>query len=101
MPRVGVMPAGRYGQHSGASIAIEDKEELVTKRKKKTKEPAKLHIQTWMREGDTMRRVGAKESLSLEDFEEQRRTDVEYVILERSTGTMSGATPKPAYTRVD
>ena len=67
----------------------------------KARKRTKLHVQTWLREGETMRRVGSRDSVSIEAFEDQRRPDVEYVILERTAGVRSGSDTRPAYARVE
>ena len=61
-----------------------------------------LHVETWLREGEMMRRIASKERMTVEAFEEQRKLDVEYVILRRVRGTYSdgkGAS-RPAYERM-
>jgi len=67
-----------------------------------TREPG-LHVETWLREGEMMRRIASKERMTIEAFEEQRKPDVEYVILRRMHGTYSdgkGAS-RPAFERIE
>jgi len=46
-------------------------------------------VETWLKYDNMMRHAGARNSISMEAFEVQRRTDVEYVIYERVEGTYS------------
>lgn len=69
----------------------------------KTKARPLLHVETWLREGELMRRAGSRQSIPLDEFEAQRKPGTKYIIIERVPGTYSdgkGAS-RPAYERVE
>ena len=60
------------------------------------------YLETWLQEGDLIRRAGSGQSISKEAFEEQRRQTVSYAIFEHLTGTYSdGRGGLPAYKRIE
>ena len=58
-------------------------------------------VETWLKYDNMMRHAGARNSISMEAFEAQRRTDVEHVIYERVEGTYSnGQGGRPVWKRL-
>lgn|GEM_PF-5503466 len=56
------------------------------------------HLETWLVDGDSVRRAGEKEGMSWEKFETQRSKNVCYAIYKRNYGTMSDGNPEtPRY----
>ena len=61
------------------------------------------HLETWLVDGDDVRRVGTREVLTREAFEKQKSRQVSYAVFKQNHGTYSdgkGDTP-PAYERIE
>jgi hypothetical protein len=46
-------------------------------------------VETWLQIGDKIRRPTTKKAIPIDDFEAQKKENVEYVIFERRYGTYS------------
>jgi len=61
------------------------------------------HLETWLVDGDSVRRAGERDEMTWDEFENQRSQGVRYAIFKRNYGTKSDGNPEtpPYYERIE